>query len=253
MNLPKVASHGGTVRLLAVNDAELCAQTFGAPDDPAILLVGGAMAPMDCWEDEFCLLLVAAGRFVIRYDQRDTGDSTRYRLGSPPYGFDDLVADAVGVLDGVGVRRAHLVGMSMGGGIVQRLALEHPARVLSLTLISTSPGMRPASPIDDDLPPMSAALMAQFTDPDSRPQHNHMMLDGGAVFRQRLGDINVATLVIHGVADPLFPLGHAEASAREIPNSRLIPLNGVGHEVPPPWTWDVVVPALVEHTAGAQN
>ena len=119
---------------------------FGEPADPAILLISGAECSMDWWEDEFCELLAAGRRFVIRYDQRDTGQSITYPPGAPEYDGTDLTEDAVGVLDALGRERAHIVGMSSGGGIGQELALLHADRVVTLTLISTSPvGPRPAA------------------------------------------------------------------------------------------------------------
>jgi pimeloyl-ACP methyl ester carboxylesterase len=117
---------------------EICSETFGERGDPAVLLIMGAMASMLWWPDEFCRRLADAGRFVIRYDNRDTGRSTGYEPGTAGYTGDDLAADAVAVLDEHGVERAHVVGMSMGGGIAQVVALDHPDRVLSLTAISTS-------------------------------------------------------------------------------------------------------------------
>src|SRR4051812_26117136 len=97
--------------------AKLCVEAFGAPGDPAVLLIAGMAQSMDWWEPAFCARLAGAGRFVVRYDHRDTGGSTRCPPGSPDYGFDELGTDPLRVLDALGVDRAHLVGMSMGGGI----------------------------------------------------------------------------------------------------------------------------------------
>jgi pimeloyl-ACP methyl ester carboxylesterase len=203
---------------------------------------------MDVWDIEFCRLLVAGGRYVIRYDQRDTGRATHFPAGSPPYGFDDLVADAAGLLKGLGVPRAHLVGASMGGAVAQRLALEHSHLVASLTLIATSPGLRPHEAPYPDLPAMSAELEAQFTGPSAGPPHNHWLIDGGPAYRDRLGTITLDTLVIHGTEDPLFPFGHAQALVQEIPGAQLLPMPGIGHQPPPPQTWPEVVPAILRHT-----
>jgi len=126
-------------RILPVNGIALCVETFGDPANPALLLLRGAAESMDFWEVEFCTRL-AGPRFVIRYDTRDTGRSVSYPPGEPGYDMPDLVEDAVGVLDALGVTRAHLVGLSMGGGLVQRLALDHADRVASITLVSTTPG-----------------------------------------------------------------------------------------------------------------
>src|SRR5687767_5094249 len=113
---------------VAVDGAELCVETIGDPADPAVLLVMGAGGSMDRWETPFCERLAAAGRYVIRYDHRDTGGSTTYPPSEPGYTGDDLVADALGILDHLGVERAHFVGISMGGGIVQRIAVDHAER-----------------------------------------------------------------------------------------------------------------------------
>ena len=118
---------------------EIVSQTFGDPGNPAMLLIMGAMASMLWWPEVLCKKLAGEGRFVIRYDNRDTGLSTKYAPGEPPYTFDEMADDAVRVLDSHGVGKAHVVGMSMGGMIAQRLVLKHPSRVVSLTVISSSP------------------------------------------------------------------------------------------------------------------
>lgn len=277
-------------RMVEVNGVGLCVETFGEDGDPAVLLVMGAAASMLSWEEELCERLASGGRFVIRYDHRDTGRSVTYPPGAPGYMGDDLVADAAGVLDVLGVGRAHVVGMSMGGGIAQVLALDYPDRVLSLTLISTSPGSGP------DLPGMSSELRAYFAEPPpppdwsnrdavidylvedervyaarSRPfeeparrelagrtfdrsidlaasMTNHFVLEGGESWRERLGEIGVPTLVLHGTEDPFFPIGHGRALASEIPGARLVTLEQTGHELPRA-TWDVVVPAILAHSS----
>jgi pimeloyl-ACP methyl ester carboxylesterase len=277
--------------IIQANGVDLCVETFGDRADPAIVLIGGMGSAMDWWREEFCERIAAAGRFVIRYDLRDTGRSVTYEPGRPEYTGRDLVDDIVGLLDAFGLERAHLVGISMGGGIAQVLGVEHPDRVASLTLMSTSPGP------DSDLPPMSERLRAAWADAppepdwtdreavidyviaDERPYagsiprdeadlralvgrivdrsidmrsstRNHALIDSGVdPVRPRLGEISVPTLVIHGTEDPLFPYGHGVALAKEIPGARLLPLEGVGHEVPPRQTWDVVVTALVAHTS----
>jgi pimeloyl-ACP methyl ester carboxylesterase len=132
--------------LLEVGSVELCAQTFGERGDPAVLLVAGAGSSMDWWETDFCAALAAGGRFVIRYDHRDTGASVHYPAGEPGYSGDDLVADAVGLLDAYGVERACVLGISMGGAMTQLVALDHPDRVSALVPVSTfAPGGPEAS------------------------------------------------------------------------------------------------------------
>jgi pimeloyl-ACP methyl ester carboxylesterase len=154
-------------KLVRANGVDLCVETFGDPASPAILLIGGSESSMDWWEEEFCERLASGPRLVIRYDLRDTGQSVTYEPGAPQYTGSDLVADAVGVLDALAIERAHLVGISMGGGIAQHVALVHPARVASLTLISTSPAVD--GPAERDLPPASDELKSIFADPPPPP------------------------------------------------------------------------------------
>jgi pimeloyl-ACP methyl ester carboxylesterase len=275
-------------RIVRANGVDLCLETFGDPSDPAILLIAGAGGSMLSWEEEFCERLAAGRRFVIRYDRRDTGRSVTYEPGAPGYTGPDLVDDAVGILDALGVDRAHVVGISMGGGIAQFVALDHPDRVASLTVISTTAG-----PGDPDLPSMSEKLSAHFASPppepdwsdraavidyvveDARPyasrsrafdeaawrelagrdfdrsvniassMTNHLLVEGGpSHWRERLGEIRVPTLVVHGTEDPLFPYEHGVALANEIPGARLVPLERTGHELPRA-VWDVVAPAIL--------
>jgi pimeloyl-ACP methyl ester carboxylesterase len=165
----KSDGHNGSVvteTMMPVNGIEVCVETFGEPDDPALLLIAGGASSMDWWEDEFCRRLAAGERFVIRYDHRDTGRSTSFPAGAPPYSAVDLAADALGVLDALGVHQAHLVGLSMGGGLAQRIAIEHPDRLLSLTLMSTGTVLSPAEPTAAKPSP---AAPPQAKPGDSRP------------------------------------------------------------------------------------
>src|SRR3954454_6823696 len=125
-------------RMIQANGVELCAEAFGDARDPPILLIMGIGASMLWWEEGFCGMLAGGGRFVIRYDHRDTGRSATYEPGRPEYTGADLVADAAGVLDAYKLAAANIVGVSAGGALAQLLALDAPDRVLSLTLISTS-------------------------------------------------------------------------------------------------------------------
>ena len=248
-----------------VNEVDLCVETVGDRADPAILLVMGAGASMDWWQDDFCARLAAGPRYVIRYDHRDTGQSTSYPPGEPGYTGDDLVADAAALLAVLGVRRAHVVGQSAGGALAQLVALDHPACVASLTLVATSP----AGP-DPDLPPRSDEAGAANAASRSRPfdaqqtralcarvverttnmessTKNAYAAEGSDRWRERLGGLDVPTLVVHGTEDPLFPLGHGEALAREIPGAELLVLEGAGHELARR-DWDVVVPAILRLT-----
>jgi pimeloyl-ACP methyl ester carboxylesterase len=255
--------------------------TFGAATDPAVLLIGGAGASMDWWPPEFCRMLT--GRHVIRYDHRDTGDAPSCPSGEPDYTGTDLVTDAIGVLDDLGVAAAHVVGLSMGGALAQVLTLDHPARVLSLTAMSTTagagdddlPGMAPlefppepdwadraavveylvacqrvmsAEPFDaGEVRAIAREAVARTGDPESS-QKNHYATEGSGPWRHRLGEITVPTLVLHGDADPLFPLPHGQALAREIPGARLVVLPDTGHEFPRR-NWPVVAREVLALTA----
>src|SRR5919107_4534161 len=141
--------------MIEANGVELCTEGFGDPADPPILLVMGIGASMLWWEEGFCRMLADGGRFVVRYDHRDTGRSITYRPGRPGYTGTDLVADAAGVLDAYRIPAAHVVGVSAGGEFAQLLALDFADRVRSLVLISTSPAL----PGDHELPASTAEYM----------------------------------------------------------------------------------------------
>jgi len=128
-------------RIVEADGVALCVQTFGDPADPAVLLVHGAGNSMLSWDEALCGRLAAGGRLVVRYDLRDAGRSITYEPGAPPYALRDLVADAAGLLDALGLAQAHVVGLSLGAGIGQLLAIEHPDRVAALTLASSTPGI----------------------------------------------------------------------------------------------------------------
>ncbi len=140
-----------------IGEVELCYQTFGDPDDEPLLLVMGLSGPMTWWDQVFCERLAAAGFHVVRYDNRDTGRSSRVAApvrhdqllrafatgrAHAPYSMSDLAGDAVALLDHLGLESAHVVGVSMGGMIAQTVAIEHPSRVRSLTSISSTTGRR---------------------------------------------------------------------------------------------------------------
>lgn len=125
-------------RLIQADEVKLQTESFGKPGDPALLLIMGSQASMVLWEKEFCELLAAGGRFVIRYDNRDTGRSSSWPLGTMGYTMADMADDAMRVLDAYGIQKAHLAGMSLGGYLSQLAAVRHPERVLTVTLIASS-------------------------------------------------------------------------------------------------------------------
>ena len=276
--------------ILSVNGVQLCAETFGERRDPAVLLIMGSAASMDWWQEELCELIAAGGRFVIRYDHRDTGRSVSYPPGEPGYTGSDLVRDALGVLDALGVQRAQLVGMSMGGAIAQVIALDHPQRASSLALISTSfadrdhsdlpgiseevaarlPTAQPdwadrvavidylveqqracasdSAPLEEEAVRTVAARMFDRTADIRAALTNHDLIDPGDPPRRRLEELAIPTVVIHGRDDPMFPFEHGRALAEAIPSAELLPLEGVGHELPRR-SWDLVVPAILARSS----
>jgi pimeloyl-ACP methyl ester carboxylesterase len=279
--------------MIEANGVELCTESFGDPTDAPILLVMGAGGSMLWWEEGFCRMLAEGGRFVIRYDHRDTGRSVTYDLGHPGYTGADLVADAIGVLDAYGIPAAHVVGVSAGGAFAQLLALDFPDRVLSLVLISTSP----ATPGDRELPastedfarfvtmatvdwseagsvieylvdysrvlagrrrPFDEAAVRELVRRDVERAHNfaatqnHNAIPDDERSREPLSSITAPTLVIHGTADPMFPVEHGQALANEIPGARLLPVEGAGHGVERA-DWEIIVRAIVEHTVGTDR
>jgi pimeloyl-ACP methyl ester carboxylesterase len=270
--------------MVPANGVDLCVEAFGSRDDAALLLIAGGASAMDWWDDDLCRGLAAGGRFVIRYDHRDTGRSTSFPAGRPSYSQRDLAGDALGVLDAFGVARAHVAGLSLGGALAQRLAVEDPTRLLSLTLMSTSPGPldeatgdpagRPGPATDwTDRESAVERLVADvlacggpLTAPEAQlramaglvfdrtidmaaSQVNHWRAAAGPPIRDRLGTITTPTLILHGTADPVFSMAHAEALAREIPGARLVPLPDVGHEFPPAPVRALVVSELLRQTS----
>jgi pimeloyl-ACP methyl ester carboxylesterase len=284
-----------TERMIRTNGAEIATEAFGDPRQPGLLLIMGGMASMLWWPDEFCGRLAGHDRYVVRYDHRDTGHSTKYPPGDAPYTLDDFAKDAIGVLDEYGIASAHIVGMSLGGMIGQIAAVGYPTRVLSLTVISSTP----VGADNSRLPPSDAAWFAHqattgekvdwsdrtqvidFMVDDSRmtasAAHpfdearlrqlierdydraggylnatNHGALMGEVSRRRPLPEIRVPLLVIHGTADPVFPIEHGIALCQAVPGSKLTRIEGGGHELHP-GDWDTIIGAVVEHTGVAHG
>ncbi|TPK97187.1 alpha/beta hydrolase [Mesorhizobium sp. B2-4-12] len=274
--------------MTAIDRPEIVSEAFGDRENPALLLIMGAMASMLWWPEAFCRKLAGAGLYVIRYDNRDTGRSTKYPPGAPPYTFDDMADDAIGVLDSHGIGEAHVAGMSMGGMIAQLAALKHPSRVASLTTISSSPmGMdtshlprpsdaytehsaegadvdwsdrrqvidfmvRDARAIASVAHPFDAARTRAFIEQDYIRSGgflratNHFLLKGTDRWNGRLHEMRAPLLVIHGTADPIFPIEHGEALAGAVAGAKLLRVEGGGHELHPD-DWTKISAAIVAH------
>ena len=259
------------------NGVALGVESFGDDDAPLVLLAGGTT--MLSWPDALCERLAAGGRRVVRYDLRDSGESTTTNPNAPAYTLRDLAADAAALADTLGGPPAHLAGIGVGGMVAQVAALDHPGAFSALTLAGTRP-VAPGKP-DADLPDHDKATMKRlfalpmpdWTDreavatfaaaraeirgddpiaaraigariwdrtPGTAPPVQ-MANQLGLVFsklkckprwRERLAEIAVPTLVVHGRRDPFFPVGNGEAIAREIPGARLLVLEEVATAIP---------------------
>lgn len=249
------------------NGVRLWYDDRGPADGDAVVLVMGATASAISWPDELLDALTAAGLRVVRFDNRDIGLSTHVDYAAAPYTLDDMADDTVGLMDALGIDRAHLVGASMGGMISQVIALRFPERVRSLGLLITTPGP------DERLSPTSDAVLAIATreattdaeleqrgvdlwrvltgsrfpfDEDAvratarrdaergtNPNSAHALAVFTAPSRiDALGAAQVPTVVVHGSEDPIFALDHGETLAKTIPGATLVTWEGVGHEVP---------------------
>jgi pimeloyl-ACP methyl ester carboxylesterase len=288
----------------AANGIELEYDTFGSPTDPALLLVMGLGGQMIAWEDALCRRLADTGRYVVRYDNRDVGLSTRFDdadvdigaviasalaggpLPSAPYTLSDMAADAVGLLDALQIERAHIVGASMGGMIVQTMAIEHPDRVLTMTSIMSTTGeqgvgqpapeaiqmlMTPpptdraeyiegsvraskviGSPRYNDEARIRAHAAEAF-DRAFYPDGTNRQLAAVAASGSRadgLRRLQVPTLVIHGRADRLIQLSGGERTAELVPGANLLVMQDMGHDLPEP-LWPLVVDVIASHTTHA--
>jgi pimeloyl-ACP methyl ester carboxylesterase len=284
-----------------VGDVELCYETFGDPSHPALLLVMGLATQMLGWREAFCEQLAERGFHVVRFDNRDIGRSTKLSSHRPPtvgqlirrdrkaaaYTLDDMAADAVGLLDALGIERAHVVGASMGGMIAQTIAVRHPERVLSLVSIMSNTGSRrsgqpslamygtllkraprdragyiehhvevfakigsPGFPRDEaDLRSLAAASYDRGHDPAGAGRQLAAVVASGDR-TELLRQIRVPTLVVHGTDDKLVAPSGGRATARAIPGARLLEIRGMGHDLPR-GAWPQIVDAIAENAARA--
>ena len=274
---------------------------FGNPTDPALLLIMGFTAQMVAWDEEFCTQLAERGHFVIRFDNRDCGLSTKLH-GVPsnsdavimaammetemppvPYTLSDMAADAMQVLDHLNIERAHIMGASMGGMIAQTVAIEHPHRVKTLISVMSQPGeltvgqptqeameliVTPA-PSDRDeyiaFAPKWQLWQSKKYRSDEVSRRNAIRdfdrsnyPEGGprqmaAIYAsgsraEGLQKLEVPTLVIHGTDDQLITPSGGERTAELIPNSTLLMVDDMGHDMPQP-LWPFYLDAISKHTA----
>ncbi len=282
-------------------------ETLGSPSSPPILLIIGLGGQLIYWDEEFCGQLADSGLFVIRFDNRDAGLSTRFEeagvpdimeiirkrlMGEavvPPYTIGDMAEDAAGLLQVLGIQKAHICGMSMGGMIAQTLVLRHPERVRSLTSIYSHTG----NPL---LPPPKPEVMGFLLTPPPEGrlptiEHTVMLfraLSGpgcpfdeewvrktmaraydrafyprglvrqlAAILTQEnrlaeLGSIRVPTLVVHGTADPLVPFQGGKETAEAIPGAEMMTIQGMGHDLPHGECWNQICRAIIAHTKKAE-
>ncbi len=290
-----------TARL--ANGIELEYLTHGNASDPALLLVCGYTNQLLSWREELVERFVDQGLFVVRYDNRDVGLSTKLTgeraapmqvlsavlAGEPlppvPYTLSDMAADGIGLLDHLGIARAHVAGVSMGGMIVQTMAIEHPSRVASLTSIMSSPGdprvgapTRAARDVLLAPPPadreafLAAAPRVKvwhskryFDEADvvalAAAQYDRSFYPEGALRQlaaiyasgdrsEGLAALDVPTLVVHGRDDTLITPGGGERTAELVPGSRYLLLSDMGHDLPRP-LYPVFAEAIGGHARAA--
>jgi pimeloyl-ACP methyl ester carboxylesterase len=264
---------------------DIAYERMGKPDAPAVLLIMGIAAQLIHWPDDFCQALVDRGLQIIRFDNRDSGLSTHLADAPPPnlpaalagdlssasYTLSDMAADAVGLLDALGIAKAHIVGASMGGQIAQTLAIEHSDRAHSLiSMMSTTsaPGVgRPSPEVlpqlfsgppavtrDDVIQQMLRAVRLVGSPAYPRDENEIADRAGRAYDRchdpvgtarqavatvasgdrtERLRHLQVPALVIHGLADRMCDPSGGRATAEAIPGAGLILIEGMGHDLPP--------------------
>ncbi len=274
---------------------DICYQTFGERDGEPLLLVMGLGGPMTWWDPLFCQMLADRGFFVIRYDNRDTGRSSRVpgrvsrRLlvrgfvgagARPPYTLDDMAADGFALLDHLGFDAAHVCGISMGGMIVQTMALAQPGRVLSMTSVMSTTGRRSVGWQDPRLLPLllarrtstreayvaTSARLWKLIGSPHYPDTPEQIADragetwdrgvsASGVARQMaailtqpdrtvlLRSLRVPTLVIHGMSDKMVHVSGGRATSHAVAGAELLLVPGMGHDLPAP-LYDTFVDAI---------
>ena len=259
-------------------------EEFGAATDPPLLLVNGLGSQCINFKVEFCEMFADEGFRVVRFDNRDVGLSSHLK-GGPKYSVNDMAADGFAVLDAVGVEAAHIAGWSMGGMIVQQMAIGHPERVLSMTSVMSAPGPIPGerdpdvmaafsappatnreeaaerhlaglrawgSPTYFDVARITADAHAAYDrcwDPEGR-NRQAMAVASSQSRVKALGSVRVQTLVVHGDADRLVPLEAGRATAGAIPGARFEIVPGMGHDYPPQ-LWSRMVELITANARSA--
>jgi pimeloyl-ACP methyl ester carboxylesterase len=284
-------AHNGSV--------EIYYEAFGDPADPALLMVNGLGSQLINYRTEWVERFVARGFFAVRFDNRDVGLSTKFDAVSPqyrsaveairdgqavdtPYRLGDMADDAVAVLDALGIERAHVMGLSMGGMVVQQLAIDHPDRLLSMTSVMSSTGDRDvgqpskeafaaltAAPATDRVSAIERHLsgLRIFGSPDQLDVERQSQYAGEAFDRcfnpagvarqmiaimasgsrsEALRSVQVPTLVLHGDQDKLVDISGGRRTAECIPGARFVVMDGMGHDYPPAF-WDHWVELVGEH------
>jgi len=283
------------------DDVEIFYETFGARDDPPLLLVNGLGSQSINYRSELCERFASSGLFVIRYDNRDVGRSTKFagatsdvaaavralaagRSAEAPYLLSDMAADGLAVLDDLAIGRAHVMGASMGGMIVQTMAIGHPERILTLTSLMSTTGdpdvgqptpearrlLLAPPPVDRDS--YVAAQLAAATawgspacfdparltanaveafdrcfDPAGTARQLMAVLASGSRTEDLRG-LRLPTLVVHGDADNLIDPSGGQRTAEVVPGARFVLVEGLGHDYPPQY-WDRLVGLVSSHCA----
>lgn len=262
-------------------DVEIYYETFGDEAAPVLLLVNGFGSQCINFKEAWCEKFAATGLRVVRFDNRDVGLSSHLKDG-PEYRLADMADDGFAVLDAVGAERAHIAGWSMGGMIVQTMAIARPERILSLTSVMSSPGGDVGA-----LPDPEAMAQLTMPAPKSRQesidqyvaaQHvigspgfvnpDRLAVDAGAIYdrsfdpggrarqmsaimhspsrQEALRSVTVPTLVVHGDKDRLVPIEAGRLTADCIPGARFEVIEGMGHDYPPEF-WDQLVGLIGGH------